>query len=135
MKHPRIGFTLIELLIVILIIGILAAIAVPMMRGNVDKAKKSEAVAALGTIRTAERLYYAENNKYVAVTAGAFNTTAGLNTYLTSTDLDGRYYLNNCYSVTTLSSNADFRADAVGAGESNGLGSVNMYANGTTVGF
>jgi prepilin-type N-terminal cleavage/methylation domain-containing protein len=46
--EERKGFTLIELMIVILIIGILAAAAIPLMRGRVDSAKWTEGKSGLG---------------------------------------------------------------------------------------
>ncbi|MBT7093621.1 MAG: prepilin-type N-terminal cleavage/methylation domain-containing protein, partial [Bacteroidetes bacterium] len=55
------GFSLVELMIVIVIIGVLAAVAVPIYSNNVMKAKMSEADAALGSIRTQLRVYYGEN--------------------------------------------------------------------------
>ena len=56
----RKGFTLIELMVVILIVGILAAVAVPIMRGRIDSAKWSEANASAGAIKSAVRAYIAE---------------------------------------------------------------------------
>jgi len=53
----RSGFTLIELMVVILIVGILAAVAIPLMRSRVDAAKWSEGKAMMGTIATALRAY------------------------------------------------------------------------------
>ncbi len=63
------GFTMIELMVVVIIVGILAAASVPVYRGNVKKAIATEAVATLGSIRSAERLYNAEYNTYTDVTA------------------------------------------------------------------
>ncbi len=59
-KRERKGFTLIELMVVILIVGILAAVAIPLMRGRIDSAKWSEGKAMMGTIGTALRAYGAE---------------------------------------------------------------------------
>ena len=59
------GFTLIELMIVVAIIAILAAVAIPQYRKFQLKAKTSEAKTNIGAIRTAEESYAAENDEYV----------------------------------------------------------------------
>ncbi|MCG8532082.1 MAG: prepilin-type N-terminal cleavage/methylation domain-containing protein, partial [Desulfovibrionales bacterium] len=64
MKKGMKGFTLIELMIVVAIIGILAAIAIPNFLNYQCKARQSEAKTALGAIRTAEEAYYAETETY-----------------------------------------------------------------------
>lgn len=58
------GFTLIELMIVVAIIGILAAIAIPNFLSYQAKAKQSEAKSNLGAIFTSEVAYFGENNAY-----------------------------------------------------------------------
>lgn len=90
----RKGFTLIELIIVIIIIGILAAIAAPMMSVNVNRAKRSEAIAAMGAIRTAARLYYAENTVWPA-------SLANMSSYITTGDLNGTYYSGSNYTISS----------------------------------
>jgi type IV pilus assembly protein PilA len=62
--RDRKGFTLIELMIVVAIIGILAAIAIPNFLKFQAKAKQSEAKTNLKAIYTAETGYYGENNTY-----------------------------------------------------------------------
>jgi prepilin-type N-terminal cleavage/methylation domain-containing protein len=57
------GFTIIELMVVILIVGILAAVAVPMMKGRIDKAKWSEGKAIMGTIARSLRAHVSEEGK------------------------------------------------------------------------
>jgi len=64
-KKKKAGFTLIELMIVIIIVGILAAIAVPIYSGFVKRARSSEAKATVGGIRTAQLVYHAEHQEYV----------------------------------------------------------------------
>ena len=58
------GFTLVEVLIVVIIIGILAAIGIPQFADSIEKAKGGEARAGLGHIQTGEKVYFAENETY-----------------------------------------------------------------------
>jgi prepilin-type N-terminal cleavage/methylation domain-containing protein len=55
------GITLIEVMVVTFIVGIMAAVAIPIMRGRIDTAKWSEANLTAGTIRSAVRTFIAEN--------------------------------------------------------------------------
>jgi len=62
------GFTLLEVLIVIIIIGILAAIAVPQYMKTIERAKSAEAVTNVGTLRRAMERHWVEcnaNNEYI----------------------------------------------------------------------
>jgi type IV pilus assembly protein PilA len=56
------GFTLIELMIVVAIIAILAAIAMPAYQGYVAKAKFSDVINSVGAVKTQVELCYNENN-------------------------------------------------------------------------
>ena len=78
------GFTLIELMIVVAIIGILAAIAIPNFLRFQLKAKSSEGKTNIAAIRTAEESFFAEFNRYVS--ADASPATIGDNVKVTFTD-------------------------------------------------
>jgi general secretion pathway protein G len=64
MKPRAQGFTLIELLIVVAIIGIVAAIAIPNLLNAVDKGKQKRTMADLRSIGTAVEVYAIENTVY-----------------------------------------------------------------------
>jgi len=67
MKCPRAkGFTLIELMITLLVLGVLAAIAVPSYRGYIMRANRAEAKAALLALATAQEKFYLQCNTYIS---------------------------------------------------------------------
>ena len=115
------GFTLIELMIVVAIIGILAAIAIPAYQDYIARSQVSEASTLIGGARTAIEEDVAQN--------GAFPTTAELNSL--GVRMGGQY-------VTTLTTTpgassdgvltATFKATNVSAGIQGG---TLVYARGT----
>ncbi len=71
-KHQA-GFSLIELLVVVLIIGILAAIAIPSLLKQRDKAKDARAKASLRAAILTARSYYTGNDSYTGLTPAALH--------------------------------------------------------------
>ena len=75
----RKGFTLIELLIVVVIIGILAAIAIPKFSNTKEKAYMAAMKSDLRNLVTAEEAYFADNTTYTSDPAVmSYNTSAGV---------------------------------------------------------
>ena len=64
MTNRQRGFTLIEIMIVVAIIGILAAVAIPVFAGQMKRAKTSEAMLQLNAMGKGAKAYYQANNKF-----------------------------------------------------------------------
>jgi prepilin-type N-terminal cleavage/methylation domain-containing protein len=100
-KHGREnGFTLIELMIVIFIIGVLSAVAIPYMQGRSDISKWAEGKAMAGSIRTAARTYLGEkgeNYDFSSTTLPDLGFIVNLGQ--PGGDLDGKYFTDDCFSV------------------------------------
>ncbi|MGW4649840.1 YncE family protein [Kitasatospora sp. NPDC004289] len=62
--RPQDGFTLVELLVVVVILGVLAAVVVFSVRGIGDKGHRSAAATDAATVRTAQEAYCAKNGRY-----------------------------------------------------------------------
>ena len=81
MSQMRRGFTLIELLIVVVIIGILAAIAIPRFGSTKTKAIESTLKSDLRNLQTAQKSYFADSGSYatdVANLSSFFTPSAGV---------------------------------------------------------
>jgi type II secretory pathway pseudopilin PulG len=87
-------------MVVIFIVGVLAAVAIPIMRGRIDSVKWSEGLSGASTIRSAARAFCAERGPdwagvWATVTLGdlGLNVADGVG----GDDLDGKYFTNESY--------------------------------------
>ncbi len=104
------GFTLVELMVVVAIIGLLSAVAIPNFRKYQAKAKMSEAKLQLSSVYTAETAFYSDYNIY--------HTCLAYMGYNPQREVLNRYYAVG-FSVASMAINADAYAVAVTAGLSN----------------
>ncbi len=85
MAQTKTGFTLIELLIVVVIIGILAAIAIPKFANTKEKAYVASMKADLHNLVTAEEAYFSDNNSVYAGSTANLGTNYHPSTGVTVT--------------------------------------------------
>ena len=86
MNKNRKGFTLIELLIVVVIIGILAAIAIPKFANTKEKAYVASMKSDLRNLVTAQEAYFSDNTTYASSTGNltAYSSSTGVTVSITS---------------------------------------------------
>ena len=97
------GFTLIELMIVIAIIGILAAIAIPQFNAYRARSYNASAQADARNLMTAQEAYYVDNDTYTsseALLTGDYGLVTSTGTILTTTGD------SVSYTVTSYNTNA-----------------------------
>ena len=83
LKRDSKGFTLIELLIVVAIIGIIAAIAIPNLLNAIDRGKQKRTMADMRSLGTAVESYAVDNNVYpVAATAAILKGIVEVGAYM-----------------------------------------------------
>ena len=117
----RKGFTLIELLIVVVIIGILAAIAIPKFAATKDKAKLASVKTDVRNMETAEEAYFSDYATYGSLA----QIQAASNFTLSSGNTGSTTGVSNGYTVTfsnpTISTGIKTCTVQVGAGASSTL--------------
>lgn len=101
------GITLIELMVVIMIVGILAAIAIPMYTGYMQRARRADAKTALEQLRASQEMFRAERGRY----ANNGDDAAGAITVLRNT-WGGPAATMGDYAITMVSTRTTFTGTA-----------------------
>ena len=89
------GVTLIEVMIVVAIVGLLAAVAIPAYDNYITRSRRADAFTALETVRAAQEMYRAERGFYagaIGSLAGCVSTMAGDNYTISITRTDNTHY-------------------------------------------
>lgn len=131
-RSPQGGFTLIELMVVLVIIGILAALVGPKLVGQTDKAMQVQASAQIENFKTALKLYYLNHKAYptteqtLSALVSAPSSGGSLSNYPQGGYLDGKSvpkdpwgneYIYLCPGVYSDFDIASFGADGVQGGD------------------
>jgi prepilin-type N-terminal cleavage/methylation domain-containing protein len=132
----RAGFTLLELMIAVAIVGVLAAIAIPLLTSYQLRSKSAEAKTNLGGIRVLEETYYSEKQTYRSANAEPAAIPGTVATLFDAAGSDfgelgfvpqGRVYFS--YGIAVSADGTGYTADAGSDIDGDGVIQYWAYAN------
>jgi type IV pilus assembly protein PilE len=118
------GVTLLEVMVVVVIVGILAAVAIPAYNNYVTRSRRSDAFTALETVRAAQEMYRAEKGFYASdfvdgggttVIAGCSTTMAGNNYTVGVSRTDSTHFTATATPQNKQAGDFYFQVDQDGA--------------------
>jgi type IV pilus assembly protein PilE len=101
MRKATEGFTLIEIMIVVAIVAILSAIAIPSYRDYIQRGKLVTATNNLQSFQSAMEQYYQDNRTYLNATSGGFISPCGAGGTVAGTAITGWTF--SCPALTSVS--------------------------------
>jgi type IV pilus assembly protein PilE len=120
------GLTLIELIIVVAIIGILAAVAIPTYTAYTQRGRRADGKTALEQLRASQEVFRAENGRY------ANDATDGNALNVLRANWGGPPATVGLYDITMVSNATTFTGTATAKGSQVSDGNLTIDQNGVT---
>jgi prepilin-type N-terminal cleavage/methylation domain-containing protein len=123
------AFSLVELIFVIAIVGILAAVLIPLMMGKMESAKWAEANTVAGTIKTAVLMHFADTKVRITGTLDDEDTQKTLG--FAPSDLTTTYFVPGDYNIDSVNDDGSIQITVTASQPNAPKGSKTLKPDGT----